>query len=89
MIKWLRTLWSDLVFEERAFNENHPSEFEERIRNLKRRIEEQRKWIGYYTPQPGTSSEFTKVEQPIQDVERLQKNAELDALKAKLKPKNT
>ena len=54
-----------------------------------RRIEEQKQAIGYYnTTQRGISSEFTKVEEPIQDVGRLQKNAELNALKAKLKPKN-
>ena len=63
---------------------NYDRDTERKILDLKRRIEEQRKWIGYYTPRSGTSSEFTKVEEPIQDMGKIQKNAELDALKAKL-----
>ena len=90
MIKWFyKLLCSKIVtpVTERASNET--SDNERKIRNLRRRIEEQKQAIGYYnTTQRGISSEFTKVEEPIQDVGRLQKNAELNALKAKLKPKN-
>lgn len=90
MIKWFyKILCSKIVtpVTERASNET--SDNERKIRNLRRRIEEQKQAIGYYnTTQRRISSEFTKVEEPIQDVGRLQKNAELVALKAKLKPKN-
>lgn len=86
MIKWFyKLLCSKIVtpVTERASNET--SDNERKIRNLRRRIEEQKQAIGYYsTTQRRISSEFTKVEEPIQDVGQLQKNAELNALKAKL-----
>ena len=86
MGKWfdkiINKLWGVDITTERADYET--SNIERKVRDLRRRIEEHRKWIGYYTPRSGTSSEFTKVEEPIQDMGKIQKNAELDALKAKL-----
>ena len=90
MIKWFYKRFcskSATPVAERASNET--SDIERKVRDLRRRIDEQKRAIGYYnTTQRGTVVQHKKMAQPIPNVERSQKNAELDALKAKLKPKS-
>lgn len=62
----------------------YDTDFTRKIRDLQRRIEEQKQQIGYYTTQPGISREHGEAEEPIQDMGQIQKNAELNDLKAKL-----
>jgi len=91
MIKWFYKRFcskSATPVAERASNET--SDIERKVRDLRRRIDEQKRAIGYYnTTQRGTVIQHEKVEEPIPNVERSQRNIELNALKAKLKPKNT
>ena len=91
MRQWLcniicRSKGAALAVAERA---NHDSyDFETKIRDLRRRIEEQKQAVGYYnTTQRRTVVQHEEVAQPIPDVERAQKNAELDDIRNKLRSK--
>ena len=65
----------------------HVTNFDEQIRDLRRRIEEQKQAIGYYTPQPAAVERHEEVVEPRKDLETTpqeKRNKELDDIKSKL-----
>ena len=77
--------WNSELKNLRERNERENREREERIRDLRRRIEELRSSL--YSTQPRRVCEDDEVAEPIRNVEqteREKRNAELDAMKAKL-----
>lgn len=61
-------------------------DIEARVRDLRRRIEEQKRAVGYYTPQSSVvrSNEKILESPPQRNIESTTKNTELNDLKAKL-----
>ena len=88
MGKWfdkiINKLWGVDITTERADYET--SNIERKVRDLRRRIEEQKRAIGYYTTQSDTTQRTREIQKETSSVDeaREEKNAELNALKAKL-----
>ena len=88
MGKWfdkiISKLWGVDITTGRA--EHETSDTERKVRNLRRRIEEQKRAIGYYTTQSDTTQRTREIQKETSSVDeaREEKNAELNALKAKL-----
>ena len=73
-------------FKKKEVEEFHGTNFEEQIRDIRRRIEEQRKTIGYYTPRSDIEHGTREVleETPRVAEKQEQKNKDLEDIKAKL-----
>ena len=88
MGKWfdkiINKLWGVDITTERA--EHETSDTERKVRDLRRRIEEQKRAIGYYTTQSNTAQRTREIQKETSSLgaAREEKNAELNALKEKL-----
>jgi hypothetical protein len=73
-------------FKKQEVEDFYVTSFEEQIRDLRRRIEEQKQAIGYYKPRPHIEHETREVleEAPRVAEKQEQRNKELDDIKAKL-----
>ena len=91
MREWLckiicKNLGATNTVAERAFHENSTYDFETKIRDLRRRIKEQYARLEHTQTQSRTTHKPKEVAEqtPNVDQARAAKNAELDAIKAKL-----
>lgn len=82
--------WIKKLFQNHEESENEFGNREAKIRDIRRRIEEQKQAIGYHSTQSVVNVEAGKVlaETSNMDAREQKKNHELDALKAKLLGKN-
>jgi hypothetical protein len=78
--------WIKKLFQNHEESENEFGNREAKIRDIRRRIEEQKQAIGYHSTQPSVDVDTREIlagPPPVNTVQE-NKNAELDDIKAKL-----